>query len=53
MQKGIEKLWSQTGAEGRECGMHNMGHEEVSSDKYFPDTLVQSEFNFMHKHVLL
>lgn len=53
MQKGVKKLWSQAGVGGKEGGVHNTGHEEASSDKYFPDTLIQSELNFTQKHVLL
>lgn len=30
-----------------ECGVYNVGHEEMSSNKYLPDTLIQSEFLFL------
>ena len=51
--KGLRKLWRQTGVEGMECGVYDMGHEEGSSNKYSLDTLIQLELSFMHKHVLL
>lgn len=51
--EGDPEAVGKTGVGGMECGVYNMGREEVSSNKYLPNTLIQSELNFMHKHVLL